>query len=219
MSVLRIAIGSLAMMTLASSALGQVVQLPTFNYFTIQTSVLAPDSGRGYLGGARRGAYGRSSRGVPGFRGLPGAGRLFGDRALGAAGGTRAVSVRATIIDHDQWDQAILAAASAASDGDRATRSEGTGHEAASGSVNKLQSLAEIRRQNSARQNARSTEAERLLAQGDEAESEGKYGVARIFYRMAAKKASGALSTKIAARLAAIDAVKPAAAAPAARDR
>jgi hypothetical protein len=204
---LRLAIALLAVPTMLTAARGQVVQLPTFNYFTIQTSVLAPDSGRGYLGGVRRGSYGRNSRGVPGFSKVPGVGPFFGGRAIGGSGSTSVTSVRATIIDHDEWDKAVLSAAAERAGGERRTSSAGATGKTLAGGVSNLQSLAEIRWQNSKKKNARVIEAERLFAAGSEAEENGKYGVAKIYYRRAAKVADGDLGKQIAARLASIDAV------------
>jgi type II secretory pathway component GspD/PulD (secretin) len=216
---LRLAIALLAAATMVTAARGQVVQLPTFNYFTIQTSVLAPDSGRGYLGGVRRGSYGRNSRGVPGFSKVPGVGPFFGGRGIGGSGSTSVTSVRATIIDHDEWDKAVLSAAAGRSGGVNRTSSTGATSEPSTTGGSNLQSLAEIRRQNSAKKNARVVEAERLFAEGAEAEKNGKYGVARIYYRRAAKVAEGDLGKQIAARLAAIDALKATSSRTPSRDR
>jgi type II secretory pathway component GspD/PulD (secretin) len=201
---LRFAVALLLTGTATTVARGQIVQLPTFNYFTIQTSVLVPDSGRGYLGGVRRGSYGRNSRGVPGFSKIPGVGPFFGGRALGGGGSTSVTSVRATVIDHDALDKAVLAAAR--SGGDR--RGTSSTVKKSSKGVSGLESLAEIRRQNAAKTDARAREAEQLFARGAAAEADGNYGVARIFYRRAAKLAKGELSQKVVARLAAINAVK-----------
>ncbi len=77
-----------------SVGLAQVVQLPTTGTFSIQTSVLAPDSGSAYLGGSRRGASGTRSLG-------PGAIASGTTRSYGSA------SVRATIIDLNELDQMI----------------------------------------------------------------------------------------------------------------
>ncbi len=204
MLLLRVALVVLLIGTAATAVQGQVVQLPTFNYFTIQTSVLVPDSGRGYLGGVRRGSWGSLSRGVPGFSRIPVVSPLFGGRAVGGGGSTNVTSVRATIIDHDELDKAVLAAAGRA---DRTRRSAAEARPA-SGQVSSLQSLAEIRRQNAAKKEARQNEAERIFAQGQQAEVDGKYGVARIFYRRAAKTAEGELAQKIASRLASIEAIR-----------
>lgn len=67
-------------------------------------------------------------------------------------------------------------------------------------------SVAEIRRQNAladeARQEEISREVTRLLAQGQDAEQQGKFGAARMFYRQAFKRATGELRGAIAERLA-----------------
>ena len=84
---------------------GQVVQLPTFRYFSVQTSVLAPDSGGAYLGGVGRAASGRTSRGTPG------GGRLFGNRSIEHSVGASRSSVHATVIDLEELDRAVLAEA------------------------------------------------------------------------------------------------------------
>jgi type II secretory pathway component GspD/PulD (secretin) len=203
--LLRFAVAVLLTGTAVTAVQGQVVQLPTFNYFTIQTSVLVPDSGRGYLGGVRRGSWGSLSRGVPGFGRIPGLSPLFGGRAVGGGGSTSVTAVRATIIDHDALDKAVLAAAAGRSDSTRRTVAEAR---PTTGRVSSLQSLAEIRRQNAAKKEARQKEAEQIFAQGHQAEVDGKYGVARIFYRRAAKIADGELAQKIASRLASIDAIR-----------
>jgi hypothetical protein len=186
-------------------AFAQIVQLPTFHYFTIRTSVLAPDRGGAYLGGIRRSAYGRTSRGTPGLGKLPAAGRLFGSRATGAAAGTSGLSVGATIIDHDELDRATLAAAGGRSgreitDGKAGDISRGL----KSAAGRRLLSVAEIRRQQAERNKARQREAARLYGLGQQAEKDGKQGAAKIFYRMAAKQADSELREQIAARLVAL---------------
>ena len=89
----------------------QVVQLPTFSYFSVSTTVSVPDSGRGFLGGIDRAQYRRMSRG------FPGANRLTGNRATSSRVGTSRASVAATIIDHDELDRRTLSAAAAARGG------------------------------------------------------------------------------------------------------
>ena len=56
-----------SLLTLSTSVgRAQVVQLPTFHYFTVNTTVSVPDRGSVYLGGVKRGAIRSSSRGIPG---------------------------------------------------------------------------------------------------------------------------------------------------------
>lgn len=93
------------------SARGQVVQLPTFDSFSIGTTVVVPDRGATYLGGVSRAYYGRDSSGVPGLSRIPMAGRLFRNDSYGASVGTSGAHVAATIIDLQEWDAAVLSAA------------------------------------------------------------------------------------------------------------
>jgi hypothetical protein len=44
-----------------TAAQAQTVQLPTFNFFTVRTTVSVPDSGGAYLGGVNRSAMGQSA--------------------------------------------------------------------------------------------------------------------------------------------------------------
>jgi len=79
---------------LIGSAVGQVVQLPTAGTFSLQTSVLVPDSGSTYLGGNQRGALGSNSLGP-------------GSLARGATQTAANASVHATIIDLNELDLMI----------------------------------------------------------------------------------------------------------------
>ena len=89
----------------------QVVQLPSFGTFGIGTTVSVPDRGATLLGGVSRGASGSVSRGVPGLSGVPGAGRLFGNRAIGSSRSVSTASVHLTIIDLEELDRETLAEA------------------------------------------------------------------------------------------------------------
>src|SRR6476660_9985833 len=98
--------GVLCSACLAQAQVGQpqvptTVQLPTFSVFTVQTTVSVPDSGGAYLGGIGRGADSSVSRSP------------LRNRALGSSRVASGVSVSATIIDHEEIDRAILAAAAA----------------------------------------------------------------------------------------------------------
>ena len=55
-----------------------------------------------------------------------------------------------------------------------------------------------------AQQDIRDDEAARFFARGEKAEAEGKANVARIYYQMAARRATGDLRTQVAAKLDAI---------------
>lgn len=97
----------------ASGAQAQVVQLPTFQSFSISTTVSVPDSGAGYLGGVSRGAWGSSSRGVPGFSSIPGLNRLSTNRGFGSSVSSSHAYATATIIDHAEMDRMLLDEAAA----------------------------------------------------------------------------------------------------------
>ena len=82
---IRIAItGTWFLMVGISTSWGQTVQLPTFQSFSVQTTVSVPDRGSIYLGGVNRAGYRSTSSGVPGLSRLPGAGRLFRDSSTTA---------------------------------------------------------------------------------------------------------------------------------------
>lgn len=87
------------------------VQLPTFHEFSVSTSVLVPDRGGMVLGGVSRSSQSSVSRGVPGANKIPGAGRLFGNRAIGRETGAATASVHAWIHNLDELDAETLAAA------------------------------------------------------------------------------------------------------------
>ncbi|HUP77667.1 MAG TPA: hypothetical protein VM260_03830 [Pirellula sp.] len=76
------------------TACSQIVQLPSTGTFSLETSVMAPDSGSTNLGGIRRNAVGSQSLGP-------------GSLASGATKSSSAASVQATIIDLNELDLMI----------------------------------------------------------------------------------------------------------------
>lgn len=88
-----------------------VVQLPTFQTFSVGSTVLVPDRGGALLGGVNRAAVGSVERGVPGLSNLPYANRLFKNRAIGSTTSPSTISVHAHIIDFEAMDKALLAEA------------------------------------------------------------------------------------------------------------
>lgn len=108
MSNLNLACITLACVALSATELhSQVVQLPTFRFFNVRTVVSVPDGGTISLGGVNRSSSGSVKRGVPGLSRVPGAGRLFGNRATGS---TRS-SVSAKVIVMSEYEEAVLAEA------------------------------------------------------------------------------------------------------------
>ncbi len=94
-----------------SVGLGQTVQLPTFSNFSVNTTVSVPDRGSASLGGIGSSRVGSTSRGIPGLGRVPGFGNPFRARAIGRQAGSSQARVHATIIDHREWDAAVLAEA------------------------------------------------------------------------------------------------------------
>src|SRR5439155_1943923 len=78
------------------------VQLPTFSFFTVQTTVSVPDGGGLSLGGINRAADGTVTRGMAPL-----------NRGIGSTRGASGGSVHATMIDREEMDKAVLAEAAA----------------------------------------------------------------------------------------------------------
>lgn len=78
----------------SGTAFSQIVQLPSTSTFSLQTSVMAPDSGSAHLGGIRKNAVGSQSLGP-------------GSLASGASRSSANASVHATIIDLNELDLMI----------------------------------------------------------------------------------------------------------------
>jgi hypothetical protein len=188
------------------------VQLPTFRFFTVQTSVSVPDSGGAYLGGINRARDGSASRGF-----LPWRNRGFGmERGGGHA------TVHATIIDHDELDKALLAKAAkhgeaAAIDAKAEAIASHVGHsdtdvpawKPGSGVLRPeplAGSVAVIRAQNAAAADARAAELAVHFAKAQSAEAEGKPVVAKHYYGIVARRAAGDLKQQALDRIAALKA-------------
>lgn len=62
---------------------GTTVQLPTFNFTTVSTTVSVPDGGTVLLGGIKRLSEGRNERGVPMLSKIPYVNRLFRNIGIG----------------------------------------------------------------------------------------------------------------------------------------
>lgn len=91
---------AVAIVGLTEAAQAQVVQLPSYHYFGVQTVVSVPDRGSVYLGGVSRARSASAEYGVPL---LP-----FRNRAMGIERSAIGTSVTATIHDFQAMDEAIL---------------------------------------------------------------------------------------------------------------
>ncbi|HUT92339.1 MAG TPA: hypothetical protein VMY37_22785 [Thermoguttaceae bacterium] len=196
------------------------VQLPTYSYFTTSTTVSVPDRGSVYLGGVKRAATGRNEFGTPL---LP-----FRNRSIGTERSASGVSVSVYIHDFEAMDEYLLSQPIARGSQPAVTRRLGppiagsqprpalpasTGDvwparldAATQGSAGPMaKSLAELRAEHEREQQARQGEAAKWLQRGRQAESAGKANVARVYYQMAARRATGPLKDQVAARLDTVD--------------
>jgi hypothetical protein len=170
----------------APPRVGTVVQLPTFNFFTVATTVEVPDSG-GSLGGVGSAASGRIERGIPGLGFRP-----FTDTESGLARSGGNVSVQAEIQDLDAMDRALLGDNTNKTAGEAPRQSSPLAADSAGS-----QSIAAMRRQQNEADSAAlqndQREAQRLFDLASELQAAGKPGVAKIYYRMVARRATGSL--------------------------
>ena len=210
---------------------GEVIQMPTFGFTTVNTTVSAPDGGTVLLGGISRASEGSTTRGVPLLGKLPGVNRLFNNRGIGRSMQASNMSVvpRIIILEEEEERQVgqVLAARRAGSEAPLPPR-----HALNDIYLRRAEVLAEavakqqlpdyrheqplaaaedpyaeveaIRLKNDLARAQRSSEAQRYFEQGVAAEAEGKHGAARIYYGMAAKRAQGQFKDEIEARLSAI---------------
>jgi hypothetical protein len=204
MSSFRITLTALAILaTYSPQAEAQTIQLPEFGFTTVATTVSVPDRGSALLGGVGRARYGRTQRGTPLVGRLPGIGRPFNNVATGSELGGSTIGVTAYIHDLDAMDKALLAQAAAmrnpgrpAVDG-RQRRRIGLNPAAPS--------VAEIRRRQAAEKYLVSNRQQELLDRARQAEAHQKPHVAKIYYRMVWRDATGPLKNQLAARLARLD--------------
>jgi hypothetical protein len=199
----------------AARVSAQTVQLPTFSFTSVGTTVSVPDQGAAFLGGINRASSGQNEFGVPGLPFVP-----FRSRGMGQDRSASNMWVTATIHDFDAMDQALLnspspsgvAAMSRASRGalaafghteqPRAANLAGS-WQPAPVALPALDLTAEQSRR-VAQQQTRADDADSYFERGRQAEADGKPSVARIYYQMAARRATGDLKQQCLARLEAI---------------
>lgn len=92
--------------SIAQNVPASAVQLPTFGYNTVNTTVSVPDRGGVYMGGIKRSSSGRVESGSPL---LP-----FKNRSIGNESSATSFSAHAYIHDFEAMDEAALSAGSAA---------------------------------------------------------------------------------------------------------
>jgi hypothetical protein len=204
---------------------GQAVQLPTFSYSSVGTTVVVPDGGSTFLGGISRSSSGRNEFGTPILDKIPMFGRPFKNVGIGQANSASSFRVTATIHDFDAMDEALLGGpVSSFTSSSRPRPGEPppavvgrtlmprnpsalagnwqpkTSDNAARPTLN----LADEQARRTVQQQTRGDEAEQFFARAQQAEADGKPNVAKIYYQMVTRRAGGDLKQQAVARLEAI---------------
>ncbi|MFH1265484.1 MAG: hypothetical protein ABIK89_07120 [Planctomycetota bacterium] len=190
------------------------VQLPTYSSFSTRGSVLVPDRGSAYLGGVKRAAFGRNEFGAPLSP--------FRNRSFGAERSVSGASVSVYIHDFEAMDEYLLSQPtpfrrSQQEIAARRPRGAGVSRPAANDVWNQRltdacagsggpasMSVAELRAERLRVEETRHAEALKWFKRGQGVEAAGKANVARVYYQMAARRATGELKDEIAARLEAV---------------
>jgi hypothetical protein len=163
----------------------QTVQLPTFHYFGVQTTVVVPDQGSIPLGGV---TYGGSTR--TRFD------RVGPNYGYGQFNETLGLSLSATIIDHDEMDREVLAEAARK----RGAKFDVLGRPVDEDQPKARQALASPRIDQPRERVGGTT----YLRRGREAEVARQPELAKVFYRRAAKLGNAIEKRTAEERLAAI---------------
>jgi len=176
-----------------------------------------------------RASEGSVTRGVPVLSKIPFANRLFKNRGIGRDIGLSNMTVvpRIIILEEEEFFQTgvspdTLSARGAggagggfggAADPEVASKAafiarnihRRNSETPTTKNESRLPSVDEILRQNELAKSERSAEASEFYVKGRRAEAEGKHGVAKIYYKMAFRRADRELQRQITARLAALD--------------
>ena len=204
-------------------AQGGAVQLPTFDIFTVSTTVSVPDRGAISLGGGSRLAEGSTSRGVPIFGKLPGLSRLAKNKGIGREASRRGLSVHATIISLSEMEEELFgtgSSATAATDAFALARAADLARHMTSAPLTLTSSLpsststpalrlgpntsASVKSIKAARAAAKSQTQQEALAiyqKAVKAQRAGRTGAAKIYFQMAARRGDEAMKKQVAAHL------------------
>lgn len=194
-----------ALALLASSAIAQqqapglptTVQLPTFSYFAVETSVSIPDSGGAYSEAARQARLRPSP-------GLKPAGASLGSVDSRAAGQGRGVALAGSNVSASatiHWPDEPLALRNPAASRFADPFAIELRRQGASSAGRPALSIAEASAQRLAAQQAQEQAAMELIRQGDEALARGNRSAANVYYQSAARRAQGEARNTALARL------------------
>jgi hypothetical protein len=175
----------------ASPALAQTIQLPSFNVFSVDTTVLVPDSGPAPVAGNRR-----TSSSTNSFGGFPRQRATASDRQVTGA------HVIAKIHETQEVDEALPQSSAVVKAPTTPTTRTTTARTMATAEVvadSKLASVDELRRQRDAQAMTEQQAARLVFERGRLAQAARKPDVATVYYRSAAKRATGALRQEILA--------------------
>ncbi len=184
-----------ALLCLSTQLSAQTVQLPQFHLFGTSTTVLVPDRGSVLLGSVNRASSGRVEFGNP----------LGRNVATGSDQSAANVRVSVYIHDFDAMDEALLGMATGRQMDGRAVAARPRAQVERAGAA-ALASVAEIRRGRAAESEDKEAEAQRFFDQAQAAEAAGKKGLARQYYQMASRRATGRLHDRALARAEALPA-------------
>ena len=211
--------------TTSASAFGQgVVQLPEITIFSVGTTVSVPDRGGILAGGVRSSSQGRTSRGLPFASKLPGLSRLGKNIAIGREDSASTIAVHASIIDFKELEGALLASApggrsafetalwEAETEAVRlsnhvapATRVASRAKRATTLPLALTRStppgVAELRSRAALAEQSKKNEAYQWFERGQQAEKDGKRGVAKIYYQMAGRRGDAQLQAAVMKKL------------------
>lgn len=175
---------------------GTTVQLPTLSTFETGITVWVPSGGAANLGMIGRAAEGAAQVGAPGLR---------GNVARGGNVGVAGAQVNAVVHDLQAMDEAIQAQGRAGGNAP-ASQQQAAAAADASSAAQPAMSVAQARRLHEAETRAAADEAQSWFDRGVTAEEEGKPGVAKLYYQMAARQASGELKQKAQEKVAKLSA-------------
>lgn len=196
----------------APDAKAQTVQLPTFHFFSVNTTVSVPDGGDVLLGGIGRSASGRSERGIPGMPIRP-----FDNVATGRTTGASNISVSAQIHDFDAMERALLGSDIVSTAPVRpplatapaAQLAVKIGSAPVAGSA-PVGSVAALKAQVAVEDAAREKDAAASLARGRQLLAEGKTSLAKTYCQIAARNSTAEVRQQALATLQEIERSKAA---------
>ena len=183
---------------------GATIQLPRFGFQTTTTTVTAPDRGTVLLGGIKTLRESRNENGVPILGKLPFVGRGFRNVGIGREVGSQMTTVTPYIHDFQAMERELLGSSPRLSSARRSTLNVAS-HSARDVARQQFaqverprrdtiaNSAAELRDQSGGEQ----AEAELYFTKARDAYRSNKISTARIYLRMAAKRATGDLRQRV----------------------